>query len=398
MSFLDFLFKKQPVAEKTASPEEAAGLAEQEKKRAAAAAVPEFERLESDVLKESTAAKAKIAEMSGREFHSATEQPNIDEIARSMRDNYAARVGNALETLSTPAEGDYAGHAAFAAALRKALEEIAKTTIDNRYVFAFYRKDIEAVAANMTRLGALSDELTGRAAETDRRLSELDAVIYGARGLAEAETAKAKAEAEAAEAKGKAEAAARATAALKEKFEASTGLRRAAAEANEFKRAAGVEREKLADALQPLQRSFRKLARFGADEATKKNAEAFASDPVNAFLAEGGSERLASLLQSLRTMPGEESAARSVDYDYLAQTKDAHAELSAQAMEKDKDALPLAALENEMQAAKRDEEEEVREANAAADAAEKAGQRAAEKRFELAGKASSALGVKLANA
>jgi len=347
MGFLDFLFKKQGALEGDLE-RVAAGARE----KAAHEAITEAEKIESEALKEAALVKS--------------------------------IVGNgALDSLKAP-EGGLNSHAQFAADLKAAAEEA--------------RLAGPEAAGAVIRLRAVADRLSDRVVDAQTRLGEIDGVVFCLRECRELEKDAERKRGEAVEKKTAAEAAARDCRGLKAKREASIGLLKAKAEANEARRVAGLEKEKLFADFAPLERSLAKLARFSPDKSIAQLAQEFAVDPVEAYLKDGGEQTLKVLLNSLRTMPGEESTIAAVDLNRLIEIKGSYAELTRQAAERERDALPLGALENEIGELRRLEEKAVKEANAAADRAEGIAKALHEKRFELKGRASAALGVQLADA
>ncbi|MFA4945942.1 MAG: hypothetical protein WC607_00150 [Candidatus Micrarchaeia archaeon] len=381
MGFLDFLHKSKPKARFN----DLQSLVAQAREK-------EFER-ELPFLKAKAAEAFASLEAVRTRVEAVASKPGASE----ARDEWTRRITGAVALTRAPGES-FDEINAFHASLATISNSLAGSGVEDASVVKDYPDDYAAVRQAARNVAETERELRLRLEPLKKRVDALAGLLQDSRALYASIAMAQRAHDEADAKKERVERAARDASELAARLAANAPLAQAAREGGEYAAQAEAERRRLAEAMRGLVRSFRKMESLAADQTVRQLASKFAFDPAEAFLAQGGDDDLLNLLKTLATMPGEEANARAASPARLLECRTRCLGFAAKAKERERATLPLKALENELESARRRELALVREANEAREQAERFEKEAAERRFELNGKAHSLLGVDLADA
>lgn len=233
-----------------------------------------------DALRDGAAVAAGL-----KDKHTDQKMPQY-RIGEQMRLNFSSRAPPILG-IAGPEGDDFASFEAFHSRALAAMAQATKVVSDNRYLFGFFKQDMEEFARAMKRAGAFLDGLQrvlqARAPEI-RECGQLEALCRDARTagqeVEEARNRLEAAEKASSEARAGAEAA-KAVVAEQERLlgEARTGLEAARNEE-------GLLRTSLAGILQPLSRPLRKLEHVVLEREAAAAINAYAESPVQSLLEE----------------------------------------------------------------------------------------------------------------
>lgn len=372
MGFLDFLMKKKepptpPAEPRAVTAEELKALVQE---RQGAVLKPLLE--ESGSLLERIREDAKALQEKIVAFKALPVKEGIDfrNIAVQTKENYCVRVSAALNSLDFPSTHALSLDALqrFSHKLQEVTKSILKTTVDNRYSFAFFRKELDAIASDMKKLGGhagqLSKKVTDKSVQFNRFQSVLDA-LKKFDGLKKKQALLKEQESSEKEALHKAETT---LSGLEEKMSASQEFRQTRQELEAVQAEAASVKNQVASRLQALARALRKFERVCLDKALATTAKEYAENALTAFLSESeGHPRLKALLAALEDSLNkrgieETEAERQKLLEKIRgmQVDSLHEELKA-ALEKEKalreSLLPLHALEREIDFARHEREE-----------------------------------------